>query len=210
MGTKLNMRTSYHPQSDGQTKRLNRCLKHYLRSMVSQRPHKWVKWLPLAEWWYNSTYNSCIKRTPFEALYGVQPRLLCLTSDSRSVVGTVEEFQIQREAMNHLLKEAIRSAQNKYKQFADKKRQEACFNVSDWVFLKLQPYRQLSVAVRKYLKLSHKYCGPYQVLERVGTVAYKLALPQGSKIHPTFHVSLLKKKVGSKYTVTSTVPRLGS
>lgn len=123
VGIKPNMSTSYHPQSDGQTERLNRCLEHYLRSMVSHRPHRWVHWLPLVEWWYNSTYNSSIKRTPFEAFYGILPRQLCLTSDTRSAIGTVEEFQIQREAMNHLLKEAIRSAQNKYKQYADKRRQ---------------------------------------------------------------------------------------
>lgn len=81
--------------------------------------------------------------------------------------------------------------------------------MGDWVFLKLQPYRQLSVAVRRYLKLSHKYC-PYQVIERVGEVAYKLALPQESKVHHVFHISLLKKKVGTKYVVTFALQKLGS
>lgn len=70
VGTKLNMSTSYHPQSDGQTERLNRCVEHYLRSMVSQRPHKWVQWLPLAEWWYNSTYNGSIKKLPLKLCMG--------------------------------------------------------------------------------------------------------------------------------------------
>lgn len=122
MGTKLSLSTAYHPESDGQTERLNRCLEHYLRFMVSQRPTRWAQWLPLAEWWYNSSYNSTIKMIPFEALYGVKPRQLCLSINNRSAVGSVEDFQIQREAMNQVPKEAIQSAQHKYKQFVDKKR----------------------------------------------------------------------------------------
>lgn len=210
MGTKLHMSTSYHPQTDGQTERLNRCLEQYLRAMVSQRPKMWAKWLALAEWWYNLTYNSAIKMSPYEALYGTQPRQICLPSSHRSAVGTVEDFQIKREAMDHVLKDAIQAAQNKYKQYADKKRREATLNVGDWVFLKLQPYKQLSVAVRRNLKLSRKFFGPYKVLEKIGNVAYKLALPEGSHIHPVFHISLLKKKVGNKYTVTTELPRLGN
>lgn len=210
MGTKLHMSRSYHPQTDGQTERLNRCLEQYLRAMASQRPKMWAKWLALAEWWYNSTYNSAIKRSPYEALYGTPPRQICLPSAHRSAVSTVEDFQVRREAMDHLLKEAIQSAQAKYKQYADKHRSEANLNVGDWVFLKLQPYKQLSVAIRRYLKLSHKFFGPYKVLERVGKVAYKLELPAGSQVHPIFHISLLKKKVGQKYMVSTELPRLGS
>lgn len=71
------------------------------------------------------------------------------------------DFQIEREAMNHVLQDAIRSAQRKYKTYADRKRTEVVFEVGDWMFLKLQPYRQLSLTVRKYLKLSHKFFGPY-------------------------------------------------
>lgn len=111
--------------------------------------------------------------------------------------------------MNHVLQEAIRSAQHKYKTYADKKRSETEFAVGDWVFLKLQPYRQLSVAVRRYLKLAHKFFGPYKVLARVGAVAYRLQLPEGSSVHPVFHVSLLKKKVGSRSSVSTELPRMG-
>lgn len=210
VGTRLNLSTSYHPQSDGKTERLNRCLEHYLRAMTSHRPHRWVKWLALAEWWYNSTYQSAIKKSPFDALYGVQPRQICVPATNRSNVGVVEDFQVQREAMNLFLKDAITKAQHKYKQYGDKKRQEASPKVGDWVFLKLQPYRQLSVSVRKYLKLSQKFFGPYKVLQKIGEVAYKLELPVGSKVHPVFHISLLKKKDGSKYSVTSALPNLGS
>lgn len=112
--------------------------------------------------------------------------------------------------MNQVLKHSICHAQNKCKQFADQKRREVNFHIGDLVFLKLQPYRQLSVAVRKHLKLSHKYYGPYKVLEKVGNVAYKLDLPADSMIHPVFHVSVLKKKVGPNRKISTALPKLGS
>ena len=101
--------------TDGQTERLNRCLEHFQIAMASQRPHKWANWLTLAEWWYNSTHNSAIKMSPFEALYEVKPRQMCLDTKSRSHVASVEEFQVQRETMNYQLKEAMQATQSKYK-----------------------------------------------------------------------------------------------
>lgn len=134
MGTNLRMSSAYHPQTDGQTERLNRRLEHYLRAMVGTRPKNWSKWLPLAQWWYNTTYHSAIHRSPYEALYGVCPRQICIPSDHRSQVDVVAEFQVQREAMNKVLQEAIQTAQHKYKQYADTKRREVEFQVRDFVF----------------------------------------------------------------------------
>lgn len=148
--------------------------------------------------------------TPFEALYGYKPRQLCIPAQDRSSVDSVLDFQLRREAMNQVLKEAIHQAQHRYKQIADSKRREVSYAVGDYVFLKLQPYRQLSVAVRRYLKLAHKYFGPYKIVERIGAVAYKLELPTGSLIHPVFHASLLKKKVGSKHQITTELPKIGA
>lgn len=210
VGTKLQLSTSYHPQTDGQTERLNRCIEQFLRCMVSHRPKLWGKWLPLAQWWYNTTYNSAIRRSPYEALYGTQPRQICIPAGSKSSVDSVLDWQAKREAMNQLLKESITAAQNKYKQYADSKRTEAVLQVGDMVFLKLQPYRQLSVAVRRYLKLSHKYFGPYKVLEKIGAVAYKLDLPPNSLVHPVFHISLLKRKIGSRHATTTELPKIGA
>ena len=83
------------------------------------------------------------------------------------------------------------------KKQADKHRIERSFNVGDWVFLKLQPYVQSSVAARSNNKLSFKFFGPFQILKRVGAVAYLLDLPATATVHPVFHVSLLKSSPGS-------------
>lgn len=92
------------------------------------------------------------------------------------------------------------------KNYADAKRIERSFEVGDMVFLKLQPYRQSSLQMRKHLKLSPKYFGPYKVIERIGKVAYKLELPPNSAIHPLFHVSLLKKKIGQQHAPSLVLP----
>lgn len=78
IGIKLNMSSAYHPQSDGQTERVNQCLENYLRSMLIAQPQRWTKWLSLAQWWYNSNFHSSLKTSLFQALYGDPPPQLSL------------------------------------------------------------------------------------------------------------------------------------
>lgn len=78
------------------------------------------------------------------------------------------------------------------KRLADKKRRKISFNVGDWVLVKLQPYRQHSLPLRKNQKLGMRYFGPFEISQRIGSVAYKLILPEHTRIHSVFHVSLLK------------------
>lgn len=195
-GTRLNLSSAYHPQSDGGTERVNQCLEQYLRSVTCQNPKNWSSWLPAAEWWYNTTFHTTLNTTPFQVVYGMKPKHLALQSRVHTNLQGVEEMLNERQQQWTLLKESLEVAQVRMKNFADSKRSERVFQVGDWVYLKLQPYRQVTVALRKNMKLAAKYFGPYEVVEKLGPVAYKLALPETSRIHPVFHVSQLKKSFG--------------
>jgi hypothetical protein len=100
-------------------------------------------------------------------------------------------------------------AQNHMKQQADQHCSERSFEIGDWVFLRLQPYKQMSLKqAKKDNKLSPNYYGPYKVLQKIGTMAYKLELSASSRVHPVFHVSCLKKVIGDKIPVQTILPEL--
>ena len=116
--------------------------------------------------------------------------LFPVSSSSNS--GEADDVLLERAFLSEFLQHQLARAQRRMKQIADGKRSFREFQVGEQVLLKLQPYAQKSVINRTYPKLSFKYFGPYSVLARYGTVAYKLDLPPSSQVHPVFHVSQLK------------------
>jgi hypothetical protein len=188
-GTQLRMSTACHPQSNGQTERVNQCLETFLRCFTHACPGKWSKWLALAEHWYNTSPHSTLGTSPFDVLYGREPRQLGLSPLDVSPVVEVQDWLDERRTMMDLLQQHLARATLRMKTQADKGRLERSFQVGESVFLKLQPYVQHSVSRRSNHKLSFKFYGPYKVLSKVGSVAYRLELPVDSKVHPVFHVS---------------------
>jgi transposase InsO family protein len=205
-GTKLHKSSAYHPQTDGQTENLNRTLEQYLRCTVGEKPHSWVEALPWAEWWYNTAHHSAIGMTPFQALYGYAPPVVAAYKPGSTAVVAVDSQLQTRDKLLALLKRNLQVAQARMKSFYDKNHTERNFEIGQWVYLKLQPYKQQTVERRTFHKLSPRYYGPFQILQKIGSVAYKLKLPSSSRIHPVFHVSLLKAKIGNSAAISAHLP----
>uniref|UniRef100_J3NB79 Integrase catalytic domain-containing protein n=1 Tax=Oryza brachyantha TaxID=4533 RepID=J3NB79_ORYBR len=206
VGTDLRMSTAYHPQTDGQTERVNLCLEAYLRCFVHSKPSHWSKWLALAEFWYNTCFHSALGTSPFVALYGHEPRHLGIDSVDACSFYDVQTWISERGTIIRLLRQHLERAQQRMKAQADKNRSERVFAVGDMVYLKLQPYVQQSLARRAHHKLAFRFFGPFRIVARVGEVAYKLDLPATSSVHPAFHVSQLKRAVSSGAPVCPAIP----
>ncbi|TXG60193.1 hypothetical protein EZV62_014766 [Acer yangbiense] len=139
-----------------------------------------------------------------KALYGRDPPPLIRYERGSSLVSAVDNLLEDRDAILDELRMHLLCAQQKMKMYADAKRHNLEFVVGDLVFLKLRPYRQRSLAQRRYDKLAARFYGPFKVLARIGKVAYKLELPPTAAIHPVFHVSQLRQALG----VTASAPTL--
>ncbi|XP_006579269.1 uncharacterized protein [Glycine max] len=130
--------------------------------------------------------------TPFQAVFGRPPPAVMHYEVDPKDPDPLKDLLQLRDQLLSKLKGNLLKAQQYMKMQADKKMRDFKFQVGDLVLVKLQPYRQHSVALRKHQKLGLCYFGPFPVIERIGTVAYKVQLLESAKIHPVFHIALLK------------------
>jgi hypothetical protein len=146
MDTRLNFSSSYHPQTDGQTERVNQILEDMLRAWTLKNSKSWDRCLPYAEFSYNNSYQKSLKMSPFEVLYGRK----CRTPLFWNEPGENQVFgpEILREAKKqvHIVRENLQLAQSRQKSYADHRRRKLSFRVSDFVYLKVSPMRGLRVS----------------------------------------------------------------
>ena len=193
MGTRLNFSTAFYPQTDGQSKRVIKILEYMLRSYAIDYEGSWDRHIPLVEFVYNNSFQSSIGMAPYEALYGRKCKtLLCWTELSeRKVIGP--DLIQQTEEKVKMIRERLKVATDRKKSYADMKRKDIRYEVGEKVFLKVSPWKKV-MRFGKKGKLSPRFIGPYEVIEKVGPVACRLALPPDlEKIHNVFHVSMLRR-----------------
>jgi hypothetical protein len=196
MGTKLAMSTAFHPQTDGQTERMNRTLEQMLRNYVNYKMDNWDEQLTGAEFAYNNAKQASTGFTPFKLATGQDPTVpsgLMEDIDDVNVPSTsnfVQEIQenIQRASEN------LTQAQARQKKYADEqRREEEDFEIGEKVLVSAKNITAENQGRRPTKKLQARYLGPFEILEKISEVNYKLKLPETMRIHPVFHTSLLKK-----------------
>lgn len=193
MGTDLTFSTAYHPQTGGQTERVNQILEDMLRACVIIYGKTWETCLPFAEFSYNNSYQSSIGMSPFKALYGRSCRTPLNWSESGERPYFGPDIVMEAEEKVKTIQERLQAAQSRQKHYADRRRRELSFKVGDHVYLKVTPFKGTQRFQEKG-KLAPRYVGPFRIKARRGVVAYQLELPKSlATIHDVFHVSQLKK-----------------
>jgi hypothetical protein len=181
--------TAFHPQTDGQTERMNQTLETYLRISCSYNQDDWSDWLPLAEFAYNNARQESTKMTPFFANYGYNPRFISqFEVPAEHSAPAAEDFGSHLHEIHDRLVENVKAAQDSQARYYDAKHERVEFQPGDMVWLNAS---NISTS-RPSKKLDWKRLGPYKVIKRIGLQAYQLALPPTMRhLHNVFHVSLL-------------------
>ncbi|MBW0570732.1 hypothetical protein O181_110447 [Austropuccinia psidii MF-1] len=179
--------TSFHPETDGQTERLNQILEQYLWMYVSYHQDDFHTWLPLAEFAYNNEEHSSTKNSPFFTIYGRNPSFDSIHISQDTPVGNLST---KLQSVQQVVKEELESEIKCFKKYADGNRAIPLdFQAGYKVWLSSKNIK----TKRPTKKLSERWLAPFEVLKKIGSHAYHLKLPQQWKpVHPVFHVSLLK------------------
>jgi transposase InsO family protein len=204
-GIRVNLSTAYHPQTDGQTERMNRTLGDMLRAYSGNCPREWDTYLSAAEFAMNNAMNRSTGQTPFFLNYGFHPATP-VVREIEALVPAAKAFVTSYTARIADAKQCLERAQQRAADYYNRGKQDASFREGQLVLLNTKNLRQLAKGPRKLLP---RWVGPFPVKRMVGQAAAELTLPATMRIHPTFHVSLLRPywtKPGTEPSVDDTFP----
>jgi len=202
LGVKRRMSTAYHPQIDGQTERTNQVLDAHLRTFVTNDQNDWYQLLPLEEHAYNNSATNMHTMTPFFANYGFHPQTKWMKErEAHNQGATMYAHWIQD--IHQQAKQTLENTRESMKKYYDPKaKEQPSIEVGDLVML----HAKTICTKRPSKKLSPKLYGPFKVLEKKGSRAYKVEIWPRWKIHPVFHVSLLEPYRASNRPKSRTTP----
>ena len=195
IGTELKFSTANHPQTDGQTERTNALLEEYMRHYVTASQGNWLELMDTAQFCYNLHRSSATGMSPAELAFGQQPMSPIEVAKQKAggQCPAAYRFAYGKQELIEQAKDSLAKAQRRMKKSADASRKSLEFDEGDMVLLKLTPQIWKKINSKTVHRgLIPKYDGPFEVMKRVGKVAYRLKLPDRLKVHPTFHVSYLK------------------
>jgi hypothetical protein len=195
-GVQLRLSTAFHLQTDGQSEVTNRILGVYLRLPIGDHPRSWLRWLPWAEYCYNTSFQTALKSTPFKVVYGRDPPAIVPYQPGIAKVLAVDRQLQDRDEFLVDIYDRLLHAQEVMREEYNRKHCDVEFAVGNWVWLRLHQLLAAAITDKSAGKLAPKFYGPFRVEERIGPLAYRLALPPRTRIHPVFHVVFLKKFVG--------------
>jgi hypothetical protein len=189
LGSKLNISTSHHPQTDGNTERVHRTIEQILRAYVHPLHDDWTTWLPVAEFAYNNSYHSSTKSTPFYANYGYHPTTPASLTTTNFTDTSDHQYLDRISSVQALIKQELELVKAQQAEQANKHRRHLTFNPGDLVRLSTD---FIVLPQQPSKKFKSRYLGPFTVLEAVSPVSYRLQLPKSmSRVHPVFHISRL-------------------
>ncbi|GKE62696.1 putative reverse transcriptase domain-containing protein, partial [Tanacetum coccineum] len=193
LGTRLDISTAYHPQTDGQSESTIQTLEDMFRACVLDFGGSWDVHLSLVEFSYNNNYHSSVRCASFEALYGRKCRSPIMWAEvGKGQLIRPELVQETTEKISQI-KDRLKAVRDRQKSYADKRRKPLEFSVGDYVLHKVSPWKGM-VCFGKKVKLAPRFVRPFEIVEKVGPVAYRLDLPEElNGVHDTFHLSNLKK-----------------
>jgi len=202
MGTRLHMSSAFHPQTEA----ANRVIVMYLRCFTGDRPRQWLRWLPWAEYVYNTAYQSSLRETSFRVVYGRDPPTIRSYELGETRVAAVARDMEERTAFLADVRYCLEQAQAVHKRHYDKQHRPVSYEVGDWALLRLRQRVPSSLPQSTTGKLKARFLGPYRVVELINDVAVRLELPPQARIHDVFHVGTLKKFVGTPPSAPPPLP----
>jgi len=192
---KSKLSTAFHPQTDGQTERVNQELEQYLRMFIDHRQEQWSEWLGTAEFAYNNKVHSSTRTSPFKANYRQNPRMGFEERKKGKYAGAKKFIEKMKEIQEEA-KATLEKAQADMKKYADKKRSDIEeYKVGDLVMLSTKDLKYQMIR-RRTEKLTERFIGPYKIKKIILSNVVELELPSTIKIHPVVNISRIRRYVG--------------